>query len=280
MFCKKCGCRIPASALHCPECGAERPETEFCAGFWADLNQCSGQNKMETIATDAGEKHSANTQSVNTADMHDEEDRKPKTAGPQKDVSAADSEPAGPQKAVLSDVPGKPEHRGHLLQIIEAVIILVLLVTTVILGNALKTKANRIEILEQKLEKAEAIHQSADKKSGTAAQSGQDAETGTDKSETAEAWTDKSEAAEAGTDKSEAAEAGTYKSEAANASPMTASTGGRSQVVDDQNPRPGSGIGLKESENSDSASSAVTGTKALKHAPRFQEEHPEPYYSN
>ena len=39
MFCKKCGCRIPLNASGCPECGAELPETEYCAGFWAELNQ-------------------------------------------------------------------------------------------------------------------------------------------------------------------------------------------------------------------------------------------------
>lgn len=80
MLCKKCGCRIPASALYCPECGAERPETEFCAGFWTDLNQYTGQNKMETNEADAGQKPGADPQSIHTVDVLDEEDRRPGTA--------------------------------------------------------------------------------------------------------------------------------------------------------------------------------------------------------
>lgn len=39
MFCIKCGCRIPANASKCPDCGADRPGMEYCGGFWSELNQ-------------------------------------------------------------------------------------------------------------------------------------------------------------------------------------------------------------------------------------------------
>lgn len=185
MFCKKCGCRIPASGLKCPECGEEYPETEFCNGFWAELNQNTGESNGE--AEDSSNKNRDTSLHSLTADNqgtehkdgnHDNNDDENKTKGyyfksikadpetgdDNHDVKDKDPESVHPHKKELTSVPGKPPKKGRIIQIIKSLFILVLLLYSIFLGITLKSRTNRINILEKKLKKAETKLQKTENK--------------------------------------------------------------------------------------------------------------------
>lgn len=57
MFCKQCGCHIPATSATCLECRAKVPELEYCSGFWIELNQNSAQKSVNDDLEPAASEH-------------------------------------------------------------------------------------------------------------------------------------------------------------------------------------------------------------------------------
>lgn len=141
MFCQKCGCRIPASADKCPECGSKRPSTEFCSGFWAELNQNTGEKTIEASKGSTDVKQDAWQRELDLTDRNKNEEEKAKAAMSWKEQLKISRE--------------KPEKKAHLLQVIEAVIIIILLLCIIPLRNALNNKTDKITLLEQNLKEAE-----------------------------------------------------------------------------------------------------------------------------
>lgn len=140
MFCKNCGCRIPASAPKCPECGVDRPVLEYCAGFWTELNQNTRVKKQKPGADVPGNKADLRLDGLESEDNHEKKNRKP--------------EPVVTRKDNLPANRAKPKKGGYILQIIEAAVILSLVLYSMLLGNTVKNKNNKISAMEQDLGRA------------------------------------------------------------------------------------------------------------------------------
>lgn len=149
MFCKKCGCRIPASSSQCPECGTERPVTEYCAGFWAELNQNTCRNDKAMGDGVPGIRPGAKIQEQDFV-----VDYKVLARRPEPTILQV-KEPTKPQKQEPAVDRGIIPQKGSPLLIIEALAILALLICSVTLRSALKSKNARIGELEQELERTE-----------------------------------------------------------------------------------------------------------------------------
>lgn len=146
MFCTKCGCRIPSDASKCPDCGSDRPNMEYCSGFWLELNQNTQANTDTagwTANTAGGQNAMAEAAFTGRQDREPSGDNAPGRKGHEPSEGNTPGrkghEPSGSNK---------PWRKGRLLKfavIAEGAAILLILMINALSGMALKQDVKEAE---------------------------------------------------------------------------------------------------------------------------------------